>query len=70
MSRGHLIRGTAASELFVYEITLLCSVIPLTHSDNLRKIRGIPKTKRKAADPLAAFTQAPELPTAIPLNKG
>jgi hypothetical protein len=51
-----MIRGTAASEGFLYEIALLCQVIALTRSDNLRKIRGIPKTKRKAADPLSALT--------------
>jgi hypothetical protein len=33
------------------------------------KIGDIPKTKRKAADPLSAFTQAPELPTAIRNSK-
>jgi hypothetical protein len=57
--------GNAALEWFFYEIMWLCLVIPLTKVDELRKIQGIPKTKRKAADPLSAFTQAPELPTAI-----
>jgi hypothetical protein len=49
--------------------TLLCLVIPLTSSYKLRKIKGIQKTKRKAADPLSAFTKAPELPTAIQNTK-
>jgi hypothetical protein len=37
----------------------------LTSLDELRKIWSI--QKRKAADPLSAFTQASELPTAYPL---
>jgi hypothetical protein len=68
--RGHLIRGIAASEQFVDEITLLCLLIPLTNLDEPLKIGGIPKTKRKAADPLSAFTKAPDLPTAYPFHQG
>jgi hypothetical protein len=50
-----MIRGIAAEGQFLYEITLLCQVIALTNLDGLHKIRGIPKTKRKAAEPLSAF---------------
>jgi hypothetical protein len=48
----------------------LCLVTALTILQELRKIRDIQKTKRKAADPLSAFTKAPELPTAYPQLKG
>ena len=68
--RGNRFRGIAANEWFLYEIMWLCLVIPLTTLDELRKIRGIQQTKRKAAEPLSAFTQAPELPTAYPFRKG
>jgi hypothetical protein len=67
--RGHLIRGIAASERFIYEIMLLCLVITLTSLDEVRKIRRYSTHKRKAADPLSAFTKAPELPTAIPVQR-
>jgi hypothetical protein len=55
MEKRALIREIATEGLFIYEITVLCQAITLTRSDNLRKIRGIPKTKRKAADSLSAF---------------
>jgi hypothetical protein len=42
----------------------------LTNLDEPLKMEVIPKTKRKAADLLSAFTQAPELPTAIHTFKG
>jgi hypothetical protein len=42
-----MIRGIAASEPFIYEITVLCQVIALTSSYKLRKIRGIQKQKEK-----------------------
>jgi hypothetical protein len=50
-----MIRGIAAEGLFLYEIILLCLEIPLTRLHQLHKIGDIPKTKRKAADPLSAF---------------
>jgi hypothetical protein len=43
----HLIRGIAASEGFIYEITWLCPAITLTNLHQLRKIRGIQKQKEK-----------------------
>jgi hypothetical protein len=67
--REHLIRGIAATEWFLYEIMLVCLIITLTSLDEPLKIGDIPKTK-KAADPLSAFTKAPELPTAIRNFKG
>ena len=65
-----MIRGIAAEEWFIYEITQLCLVITLTSLQKLRKIRGIQTTKEKRLTRSLPFTQAPELPTAIPLPKG
>jgi hypothetical protein len=45
-------------------------VIPLTSIDDVRKIRGIQRTKEKRLTRSLPFTKAPELPTAIPTNKG
>jgi hypothetical protein len=45
--RGHLIRGIAAEERFVDEITLLCLLIALTNLHQLRNIKGIQGTKEK-----------------------
>jgi hypothetical protein len=50
-----MIRGIAAEERLIYEIRALCLTIPLTNLDEPLKIEGIPKTKRKAADPLSAL---------------
>jgi hypothetical protein len=48
-----MIRGIATEEQFVYEIILLCLVIPLTSLDALRKIRGIQATKEKTTSRLS-----------------
>ncbi len=42
-----MIRGIAAEEWLVYEITWLCLEIPLTRLHELHKIRGIQKQKEK-----------------------
>jgi hypothetical protein len=42
-----MIRGIAAEEWFLYEITWLCQVIPLTNRQKLHKIRGQSRHKRK-----------------------
>jgi hypothetical protein len=41
-----MIRGIAAWEGFIYEIMVLCLVIPLTSLQKLRKIRDIQKQKK------------------------
>jgi hypothetical protein len=56
MRRGDLIRGIAAEGLFLYEITVLCQVIPLTNPHALRKIRGIQHTKEKRLTHSLPFT--------------
>jgi hypothetical protein len=52
----HLSRGIAAEERFVYEIMLLCLVIPLTSLQKLRKIEDIQNTKEKTASVLSTLT--------------
>jgi hypothetical protein len=47
MRRGGMIWGKAASGWFVYEIMLLCLVIALTSLDEVLKIRGHSRDKRK-----------------------
>jgi phage replication O-like protein O len=60
-----MIRGIATEEQFVYEIILLCLVIPLTSLDALRKIGGIQQTKEKTASaPSADSSHQRQQPTA------
>jgi hypothetical protein len=50
-----LIWGIATEERFIYEIMVVCLVIPLTSLDELRKIRGIQGTKEKTTSELSSF---------------
>jgi hypothetical protein len=45
--RGGMVRGIAAEERFLYEIMLGGLVLTLTNLDEMRKIRGIPKQKKR-----------------------